>query len=228
MTDGGSEQQDGARQGPSLWRIAPLLVLLLAAVAAVSALAFRHSSSTTLPDGAHEAAPGDGYWGTLALPRKAAPATELRDSLGRPTTIAQFHGKVVLVTFLYTHCPDICPLITANLRVVLSRLGAGASRVQVVAISTDPRGDTPETVRSFLAAHEMTGRMRYLLGGAGELAGVWKAWGVGSEREAANPELVAHTALVYGISASGRITTIYPSSFEPAQIVHDVPRLAAG
>ncbi len=50
---------------------------------------------------------------------------------------------------------------------------------------------------------------------------------MGSNREAGQPQLVAHSALVYGISASGRLTTIYPASFEPSQIVHDVPRLAA-
>jgi len=50
---------------------------------------------------------------------------------------------------------------------------------------------------------------------------------VGSTREAGQPDLVAHSALVYGVSAGGRLTTIYPASFEPSQIVHDIPKLAA-
>jgi cytochrome oxidase Cu insertion factor (SCO1/SenC/PrrC family) len=49
---------------------------------------------------------------------------------------------------------------------------------------------------------------------------------VGSKREAGQPDLVAHSALVYGVSASGRLTTVYPATFAPEQIVHDVPRLA--
>jgi cytochrome oxidase Cu insertion factor (SCO1/SenC/PrrC family) len=49
---------------------------------------------------------------------------------------------------------------------------------------------------------------------------------VGSQREAGRPDLVAHSALVYGVSASGRMTTVYPSSFEPGDLVHDVPKLA--
>jgi cytochrome oxidase Cu insertion factor (SCO1/SenC/PrrC family) len=81
-------------------------------------------------------------------------------------------------------------------------------------------------VRRFLAAHELLGKMQYLIGSGGELARTWKAWSVGSEREVGQPELVAHSALVYGISASGRLTDVYPSSFEPSEIAHDVPKLA--
>ena len=133
----------------------------------------------------------------------------------------------MLVTFLYTNCPDICPLIASNLRVALNMLGAQASKVQVIAVSVDPRGDTPAAVARFLHAHEMVGRMQYLIGSAAELSRTWAAWDVGATPEVGQPQLVAHSALVYGISASGRLTTIYPASFEPSEIAHDVPRLAA-
>ena len=73
----------------------------------------------------------------------------------------------------------------------------------------------------------MTGQMQYLVGSAGQLAPVWKAWNVGSQQDATNPEFVAHSALVYGVSASGKLMTIYPANFKPADIVHDVPKLAA-
>jgi len=122
----------------------------------------------------------------------------------------------------------VCPLIATNLGIALRQLGAGAARAQVIAVSVDPRGDTPASVAHFLSAHQMSGRMQYLIGSPAELGRTWAAWSVGSTRDAANPELVAHSALVYGVSASGRLTTIYASSFEPSQIVHDVPRLAAG
>ena len=90
-----------------------------------------------------------------------------------------------------------------------------------------PHGDTPATVAQFLADHEMTGRMQYLLGSASELPSVWARWGVGSTRDTGNPELVAHTALIYGITGRGKIATIYPATFAPSEIVRDVPRLAA-
>jgi len=70
----------------------------------------------------------------------------------------------------------------------------------IIAVSVDPRGDTPKTVAKFLAQHEMTGRMQYLLGSASELARVWKAWGVGSERDVKNPNFVEHSGLIYGIT----------------------------
>jgi protein SCO1/2 len=182
------------------------------------------STTTPLPGGARAAGPGGGLRGSLVAPVRPAPATVLTDSRGRSIDLAGYRGRAVLVTFLYTRCPDVCPLIAAKLQSVRSRLGA---RVQLVAISVDPRGDTPRTVAAFLRAHALTGQMEYLLGSAGRLGRVWAAWNVGSERDAARPELVAHSALVYGVSATGRLTTIYPADFNPADVAHDVPLLAA-
>jgi cytochrome oxidase Cu insertion factor (SCO1/SenC/PrrC family) len=73
----------------------------------------------------------------------------------------------------------------------------------------------------------MTGRMQYLIGNARELAAVWQAWGVGSERDAEQPQFVNHTGIVYGITASGQRLAVYLSSFQPSAIAHDVPLLAA-
>jgi protein SCO1/2 len=135
-------------------------------------------------------------------------------------------GKPLLVTFIYTHCPDVCPLIASNLGVVLKELGPRANGVNVVAISVDPKGDTPATVAKFLGERDLNGKMDYLVGDAQQLGPVWEAWNVGSERDAESPEFVAHSALVYGVSASGRLVTIYPANFKPSQIVHDLPKLA--
>ncbi len=160
-------------------------------------------------------------------PAEPAPALALRNYTGQPVNIDSYRGKVVLVTFLYTTCPDVCPLITSDLRVALNEMGpATASKVQVIAVSVDPRVDTPAAVAAFLARHGMTGRMKYLIGTAKELARVWKAWGVGSEQDANQPQFVNHTGIVYGITASGKRLTLYASSFAPAEIAHDVPLLA--
>jgi protein SCO1/2 len=211
------------------WRklAAPLLALLVL-VAVLSALLLGSSSKPQLPGGARQSGPGDGYLGTLTLPSSQAPAIELRNYLGQRVTLAQYRGKAVLVTFLYANCPDVCPLIASNLRVALNLLGPRASRAQVIAVSVDPRGDTRQAVARFVRSHEMTGRMQYLIGNAAELAHTWSAWKVGSRREAGQPDLVAHDALVYGVSASGKLTTVYPSNFQPSEIAHDVPKLAAG
>ncbi len=212
-----------------MWpRLVVPLALLLVLAAGLSFAIFKPQTKPTLPGGAQQSAPGGGYFGTLALPARQAPPIDLRSYTGQPVTLSEYHGKAVLVTFLYTNCPDICPLITANLRVVLNLLGARSAQTQIIAVSVDPRGDTPAAVARFLRAHGMLGRMQYLIGSAGELERTWAAWSVGSTREAGQPDLIAHSALVYGISAGGRLTTIYPASFEPEQIVHDVPKLAAG
>ena len=211
--------------GP-LW---PKLVLPLALLIGIVELSFAFlsgSTKPTLPAGAQQSAAGGGFLGTLAIPSKPAPPIQLRNYLGRPVTLAQYRGRAVLVTFLYTHCPDVCPLIASNLRVALNELGPQAAKAEVVAISVDPRGDTPASVASFLAAHEMTGRMQYLIGSSAELQRTGAAWSVGSKRDVGKPEFVAHSALIYGVSGSGKLMTLYPASFEPSQIVHDVPKLA--
>jgi protein SCO1/2 len=203
------------------------MLVLLIVVSGLSFAVFRQNNHATLPGGVRQIAPGDGYDGTLTLPAKQAPQIDLRNYLGQPVALSQYRGRAVLVTFLYTNCPDICPLITSNLRVVQNELGAEAGRAQIIAVSVDPRGDTPEAVARFLHVHGMTGRMQYLIGSAPELERTWTAWGVGTKREAGQPDLVAHSALVYGITASGTLKTVYPATFVPSQIVHDVPKLAS-
>ena len=167
------------------------------------------------------------FQGAVANPPKPAPPLVLRDSTGKKLDLASLRGRAVLVTFLYVHCPDVCPLIAGNLHTALKQLGPQASEVQVVAVSTDPKGDTAKAVKSFLAKHQVTGEMRYLLGSKSQLAKVWKAWGIVARPDRTDPSKVEHSAPIYGISASGKITTLYPSNFKPAQIVHDVPLLAA-
>lgn len=168
------------------------------------------------------------YSGSLASPAKPAPPLSLRNYKGERINIDQFKGKAVMVTFLYTKCPDVCPVIASNLGIALNLMGsAKASHVQLIAVSVDPRGDTPTAVAAFLARHGVAGRMQYLIGSAHELARVWSAWGVGSERDAQQPQFVNHSGLVYGVSASGKVTTLYAASFTPQEIVHDAPLLAS-
>ncbi len=161
-------------------------------------------------------------------PATAEPPLQLHNYLGERVNIDSYRGKPVLITFIYTHCPDVCPLITSNLRVAQNLMGSnGASKAQVIAVSVDSKGDTRKSVTTFLKQHEMTGRMQYLIGSQQELARVWKAWGVGSERDAKHPDFVEHSGLIYGITASGKRAVLYSASFKPAAIVHDVPLLAA-
>jgi protein SCO1/2 len=203
------------------------LLLLLAIVGVVSSRLIHSSGGPTAPGGASTTRTALYEGLTVSDPREAPPLV-LDNYLGGRVNLDNYRGRAVLVTFLYTHCPDICPLITSKLHTALGEMsGAERRRVAIIAVSVDPRGDTPSTVAQFLADHGMTGRMKYLIGSASALARVWSRWGIGSERDAADPALVAHTALVYGINARGRIVTTYTSSFAPEQVVHDVRLLAS-
>jgi protein SCO1/2 len=205
-----------------------LSLVALVVIAGVVALVTTSGSSGTKTKTSSDA--GHLPWAAEAVlsPAAPAPAIALHNYLGQPVNIDQYRGKAVLVTFLYTNCPDVCPLIASNLRVAQNLMGSKlASKVQIIAVSVDPKGDTRKAVAAFLARHEMTGRMQYLTGDARELARVWKAWGVGSERDAQQPQFINHSGLIYGITASGKRTTLYTASFRPAEIAHDVPLLAA-
>jgi protein SCO1 len=155
----------------------------------------------------------------------SAPSFALRDNQGHLVKLASYRGRAVLLTFIYTHCRDVCPTIVAGLHVALESLGARAREVQVIGVSVDPKGDTPSAVAAFVARHGMTGRMQYLIGSRKTLAPVWRAWGVGATSATA-ADTVSHTSVVFGITADGRVMVAYPANFNPAQIAHDVPILA--
>jgi protein SCO1 len=216
---------------PALGALGRFFALLAAAVLIVALAAGCGSSSksgtagSTTATSAAKAADFESA-GTLE-PVKQAPPLQLHNYLGQPVNLDSYRGKAVLITFVYTHCPDVCPLIVSNLRVAQKLLGKEASKAQIIAVSVDPTGDTEKTVTKFLASHEMTGKMQYLIGDKKELAHTWEAWGVGQERDAGNPDLIEHSGLVYGITGSGKRLTIYSANFKPAAIAHDVPLLAA-
>jgi protein SCO1/2 len=213
------------RRGTDLCSLLALLALL--SIAGVSLLSVGCGSQTSA-GAVHQATPSTKYSGSLASPAVPEPPLALRNYTGERINVAEYRGKAVLVTFLYTHCPDQCPLIAANLGVALNLMGpAKASKVQVIAVSVDPRGDTSKSIAKFLKSHGVMGRMQYLVGSKRKLAKVWKAWGVGSERDASNPELINHSGLVYGVSAQGKLTTLYAANFKPTEIVHDAPLLAS-
>jgi protein SCO1/2 len=202
------------------------LLLPLACLAFAAALLCGCGGSGDSATAHSPAATAEGtYAGGEATPPKAAPALRLDNYLGEPVDLAEYEGKAVLVTFIYTHCPDVCPLIVSHLKTAQAELGSKAGDLRIVAVSTDPEGDNPRTVAKFLEEHGMTGKMQYLIGSPAQLRKVWSDWGITAKREKTGRDLVEHSALVYGIAADGKITTLYPANFDPAQIVHDVPLL---
>ncbi len=194
------------------------LACSLAAAAALGLLGGCGSSNSG--DASHP-----GLQGLILRPAKPAPALALRNYTGVPVTLSGLRGKAVLVTFVYTHCPDVCPLIVSSLAAAQHQLGSNGRRLQILAVTIDPRRDTPPAIRTFLAARDASGTMDYLLGTRPELERTWKRWDV-AVSVGSGKLTNGHSAVIYGISASGRMSVVYPSDVTPAQITHDVPLLA--
>jgi protein SCO1/2 len=208
-------------RAPTRWRprLAGLgLCLVLAGCGAASAAPSGPDAQGTVT--------GSGLQGLLLKPRRPAPPLVLRNFTGHaPVSLARFRGKAVFVTFVYTHCPNECPLMIADLAAAQRSLGAEARHLQILAVTVDPRRDTPPVIRRFLAAREALGRMDYLLGSRAELQRVWKAWRVAVVTNR-NHLTTGHSSIIYGITAGGQLAVVYPSGVSPAQLKHDVPLLA--
>lgn len=76
----------------------------------------------------------------------------LTDHHGKLRTMADFHGKVVVMFFGFTHCPDICPTTLSDMKQAMKLLGADAARVQVLFVTVDPQRDKPESLMKYVTA----------------------------------------------------------------------------
>jgi protein SCO1/2 len=169
------------------------------------------------------------YSGGTVSPITAAPELGLHTWNGKDVRIGDYRGKAVLVTFVYTSCPDVCPLIVDNLVRVKERLGPDAKRLQIVSVSVDPEGDTPVAVKRFLSAHRAMGRVDYLIGSRRQLEAAWARWGIAARVDKDHPGLVEHSGVIWGVDPKGRRVTFYPASgFDVADIESDVRNLLDG
>jgi protein SCO1/2 len=100
----------------------------------------------------------------------------LRDQDGKLTSLRSARGKVVVLTFLYTSCRDLCPAQAAEIADAVSRVGDG---VVVYGVSVDPVGDTRQHVQRWLLDHHLAdGPVKYLIGTRRQLARVWRGYGI--------------------------------------------------
>ncbi len=138
-----------------------------------------------------------------------APACVLTDQDGRRLALRDLMGKAVLVAFVYTSCPDVCPLMFGAVTAVQRRVQAeGRGDVVSVFVTTDPEVDTPEVLRAFATRRGADLPSTVLLtGSADELRGVWERFGVKVRRLARG--LVDHSPLTFLIDARGVIRYRY-------------------
>jgi protein SCO1/2 len=164
-----------------------------------------------------------------------APDFALRDQDGQLVQLAALRGRPVVLTFLYTQCPDVCPLTASKLRRVADALGPDAARVAFVAVSTDPAHDNAAAAQAFVAQHGLTGRLHFLLGSETELAPVWAAYYIyaapappAAHHDAASPTGPAvHTDALYVLDRQGRLRTFLRSDFEPVALTATLRTLLA-
>ena len=103
----------------------------------------------------------------------------LIDQHAKRVSLHQERGHYVIVTFLYSRCPDVCPLIAEHLNAVLTRLGPSRRRVRVLAVSVDPQSDRPAAVHHFIREHHLLPQFLYLTGTRAELSPCGTSTGMG-------------------------------------------------
>ena len=125
---------------------------------------------------------------------------------GKPRTLADFRGKAVVLTFGYTHCPDVCPTTLADLAGVMKNLGSDADRVQVLFVSVDPERDTPAVLGQYVPAFDP--RFLGLGGDSAATQRTAKEFKIFFEkRPGASPDAytVDHSAQCYVLDRQGRM-----------------------
>ena len=137
---------------------------------------------------------------------------------GKPRTLADFRGRVTVLFFGYTHCPDICPTTLAELAGVMKALGKDAERVQVLMVTVDPERDTPEVLSKYVPAFDP--RFLGLYGDAAATQRAAKEFKIYYEkRKTGDTYSIDHSGQSYVIDQQGRLRLLV----RPDRIAQDLP-----
>jgi protein SCO1 len=192
--------------------------LVLAVLGALIGLTMVMIYLTSLPYNMH---------GSVIDPPQPAPAIALSAGNGQAFDLSQQRGRVVLLFFGYTSCPDVCPATLSQLRQVFSGLGQQSDSVRVVFVTVDPKRDTPDVLQRYLSAFG-AGYIG-LSGSQEQLEAVWKSYGIfRAERpfgDNSDNYTVDHTARLYVIDAQGRLRMTYPYGTSTDDILLDLKHI---
>ena len=150
----------------------------------------------------------------------------LKNSAGNDVALSDFNGKLVLLNFGYTSCPDICPTTLGNLRTIYSKLGENKEDVQVLFISVDPERDDPGKLEEYVSFfnNDFVG----LTGNEEELNEVSDIFNIFYFKEGINTDkdyLMSHPTSIYLIDREGKLILKYPHTTKEEFIVEDIKRL---
>jgi protein SCO1/2 len=150
----------------------------------------------------------------------------LTDHTGKPRSLGDFRGKVVVIAFGFTQCPDVCPTTLAELNNVMKQLGGDASQVQVLFITVDPQRDTPALLAQYVPAFNPA-----FIGLGGDDAAVAKTAKdfnmYVQQRPGKTPGTysVDHSTQTYAFDRQGHVRLIFPFGTPPAAIASDLKLL---
>lgn len=165
--------------------------------------------------------------GTQYPDPELAPDFELTTTDGDPFRLSDHQGRIVLMFFGYTSCPDVCPTTLAEARRVLEGLGDDPDQVKFVFITVDPERDTPQVLGTYVSAFHPS--IVGLTGSTDKLAAVRQDYGIFAEKEvlegSAAGYIVSHTARVILVDAEGRLRLSYAFGTPPEDILEDIHHL---
>ena len=148
-----------------------------------------------------------------------APDFDLRDQDGKRVTMREYRGRPAVVTFMYSHCRDTCPVQAQQIKGALDQLGRD---LPALSISVDPEGDTPRSVDHFNREQGVTGRIRWVLGRHAQLERLWHGFAITPQ----TPE-TEHMARILLVDNRGFLRVGYPASqVTPERLAHDLKLLA--
>jgi protein SCO1/2 len=148
---------------------------------------------------------------------------ELLDASGKPTTLTDFKGKVVVLFFGFTHCPDVCPGTLAELALVKKQLGADGDRMQVVFVTLDPERDRPEILKEYVPAFDPS--FVGLYGDPAAIARTAKEFKVFYKKvpgTAPDTYSLDHTAAAFVFDPQGRLRLFAGYGQGPEALAHDI------
>ena len=146
-----------------------------------------------------------------------------RASDGAEVTAADYRGRVTILYFGYTHCPDICPATLANLSDMLNRLGPDAGKVRVLFVTVDPNRDTPAVLKQYAAA--FAPQVEGLRGSDNALADLARRYRIAYSVKTQPTYEVMHSSAVFFFDATGRARLVTLSTDNTAGLAEDVKRL---
>lgn len=151
---------------------------------------------------------------------------QLKDPDGNVRTLEDFKGKVVMMFFGFTQCPDVCPTALVNAAQIKSLLGADGDDLQVLFVTVDPERDTPDVLREYAQAFDPS--FIGLYGTPEETAAVAKAYRVFYAKvPTGNSYTIEHTALTYVFDRQGKLRIALRHELTPEQSAEDIRKVMA-